>query len=222
MSIVAEFSLPPRAIPGGETLESLPEATIELERLVPMGDAALPFFWVVDADPQRFRERFQAEEGVAAVEILTEVESGALFRAEWASEAVVVQGMSDLRVTILDATGTADGWTFQVRGGSRDHLGAFRQLLTDQGVDVEIGRIYGFAELLGDDRLLTPEQRRTLLLAYQRGYFDEPRQVTQAELGDHFGISGRAVSNRLRRGTRNLVTSSLLDPTTRGDSNGPT
>jgi len=63
MSIVAEFSLPPRAIPGGETLESLPEATIELERLVPMGDAALPFFWVVDADPQRFRERFQAEEG---------------------------------------------------------------------------------------------------------------------------------------------------------------
>ena len=219
MSIVAEFSLPPGAIPGGDTLESLPEATIKLERLVPTGDAALPFFWVFDADPQRFLDGLRSEPEVATVEVLADVEVSALFQAEWTPDAAVIQGMQELRTTILDATGTADGWTFQVRAQSRDQLGAFRHLFTDRGIDVEIRRIYSFAELLGDDRLLTPEQRQTLVLAYQRGYFDEPREVTQAELGEHFGISGRAVSNRLRRGTRNLVTSTLLDPTTRDSSN---
>ncbi|WP_232703056.1 helix-turn-helix domain-containing protein [Halobacterium wangiae] len=221
MSIVAEFSLPPRAIPGGETLESLPAATVKLERLVPTGDAALPFFWVFDVDHQRFLEGLRDESGVSTVEVLTEVESSALFRAEWTPDAVAIQGIHEMRATVLDATGTADGWTFQVRAPSRDQLGAFRQLFTDRGVPVEIRRIYAFADLLSDDRLLTPEQRQTLIFAYQRGYFDEPRGVTQADLGEHFDISGRAVSNRLRRGTRNLVTSTLLDPTTRDDSNEP-
>lgn len=220
MSIVAEFSLPPGAIPGGETLEGLPEATIRLERLVPTGDAALPFFWVFDCDPQRFLDGLEREPAVADTEVLAEVETSALFRAEWTPDAAVIGGIRDLEATILDATGTADGWTFQVRAENRERLGAFRQIFTSQGVDVEIRRIYSFSELMEGDRLLTPEQRKTLILAYQRGYFDEPRQVTQAELGDQFDISGRAVSNRLRRGTRNLITSTLLDPTTRGDSGG--
>jgi len=218
MSIVAEFGLPPQAIPGGSTLEDLPEATIKLERLVPTGDAALPFFWVFDCDPQRFLDGLAREPAVADVEVLAEVEFSALFQAEWTPEAAVIMGIRDLEATILDATGTADGWTFQVRAKDRECLGAFQQIFTNQGIDVEIRRIYSFSELMAGDRLLTPEQRKTLVLAYQRGYFDEPRQVTQADLGDQFDISGRAVSNRLRRGTRNLITSTLLDPTTRRDS----
>ena len=220
MSIVAEFSLPPQAVPGGETLEDLPEATIKLERLVPTGDAALPFFWVFDADPQRFLDELESEPAVADIEVLAEVELSALFRAEWTPDAAVIREIQNLRATILDATGTADGWMFQVRAENRERLGAFRQIFTSQDIDIEIRRIYSFSELMQGDQLLTPEQRKTLILAYQRGYFDEPRQVTQAELGEQFDISGRAVSNRLRRGTRNLVTSTLLDPTTRRDSDG--
>ena len=220
MSIVAEFGLPPQAIPGGETLVDLPEATIKLERLVPTGDAAFPFFWVFDADPQRFLDGLESEPAVADTEVLAAVESSALFRAEWTPVAAVIRGIQDAQATILDATGTADGWTFQVRARNRERLGAFRQIFTSQDIDVEIRRIYSFSELMEGDRLLTPEQRKTLILAYQRGYFDEPRQVTQAELGEQFDISGRAVSNRLRRGTRNLITSTLLDPTTRRDSKG--
>lgn len=221
MSIVAEFSLPPAAIPGGQTLEDLPDATIQLERLVPTGDAALPFFWVFDADPSCFLDGLRGESSVADVEVLAEVELSALFRVAWTPGVDVVEGIREMDATILDATGTSDGWTFQVRARNRECLGVFRQLFTGRGIDVEIRRIYSFAELMEGDRLLTPEQRKTLLLAYQRGYFDEPRQVTQAELGEQFGISGRAVSNRLRRGTRNLITSTLLDPATKSDSNGP-
>lgn len=220
MSIVAEFSLPPQAIPGGETLEAVPEATIKLERLVPAGDAALPFFWVFDADPEEFLDELCSEPEIEAIEVLAEVEVSALFQAEWTPDADVIRRIQNLEVTILDATGTSDGWTFQIRAQDRERLGAFKQIFTSQGIDVEIRRIYSFAELMEGDRLLTAEQRKTLLLAYQRGYFDEPRAVTQSDLGDEFDISGRAVSNRLRRGTRNLIISTLLDPTTRRDSSG--
>lgn len=221
VSIVAEFSLPRDAIPGGETLAEMPDATVQLERLVPTGEAALPFFWVFDADPDRFLDGLRTEPGVADVDVLTELELSALFEVTWKPDVAVVDGFREMQATILDATGTSDGWTFQVRARDRECLGVFRQLFTSRGVDVEIRRIYDFAELMEGDQLLTPEQRKTLLLAYQRGYFDEPRQVTQAELGEQFGISGRAVSNRLRRGTRNLITSTLLDPTTKDDSDGP-
>lgn len=66
--------------------------------------------------------------------------------------------------------------------------------------------------MVESERPVTPEQREVLVAAYEQGYFDQPRQVTQTELGQQFGISGRAVSNRLLRGTKNLISSNLLEP----------
>ena len=47
-------------------------------------------------------------------------------------------------------------------------------------------------------------------MAYRAGYFEQPRETTQDELGECFGISHRAVPDRLRRGIRNLIAQTLL------------
>lgn len=52
---------------------------------------------------------------------------------------------------------------------------------------------------------LTPTQRQLLDLAVERGYFDVPRQVTAAELGEELGVSASAVSDRLRRVESNVL-----------------
>lgn len=44
MSIIAEFSIPPEALPGGDILTDMPNTTLELERIVPTEENALPFF----------------------------------------------------------------------------------------------------------------------------------------------------------------------------------
>ena len=212
MSIVAEFIIPTDAVPGGNTLGYFPEATIELERIIPTGNTALPFFWVFEAEPEVFLDRVQTEPEIADVDVLAEVHNGALYRATWTPEASIIEGIKTLNATILTAIGTADEWLFRVRATDRDRLAAFQRIFSDQGIPVELRRIYNFAELVEGDRPLTPEQQETLVAAYREGYFDQPRRISQADIGEQFGITGRAVSNRLRRGTRNLIASTLLKP----------
>ena len=45
MTLIAEFTIPPEALPLGDLLTDRPEAEIEIERIIP-GDATIfPFFW---------------------------------------------------------------------------------------------------------------------------------------------------------------------------------
>lgn len=211
MSTVAEFTIPPEELPAGDILVERPEVQIEIERIVPTHESALPFFWVRGSDSETFMEQAAEEAELEEVEQLERVDKGALFRAKWATDTGIIQGIKRLNATIIEATGTSDCWRFQVRTQDREAFKDFREIFEEQGISVHLNRLYSFSELLeGDSRELTPEQRETLILAYRRGYFDNPRRTTQEELGDHFGISRRAISDRLRRGIRNLIVTSLV------------
>ena len=210
MSVVAEFVIPAQKLAGGRTLQRMPEATIQLERVVPTGDRALPFFWMAGAPTEPFLESLRTEPEISSVEVLTTVENRALFQVEWTPGGTILGAIKQLNATILDAVGTDEKWLFRVRAQDREGLLTFQHMFAEEEIPVQLQRVYDLAEQVENQRPLTPDQRETLIVAYQTGYFDEPRQITQTELGEQFDISGRAVSNRLRRGTKNLVASELL------------
>lgn len=58
--------------------------------------------------------------------------------------------------------------------------------------------------------VLTEEQRETLLLAYERGYFTEPRETDLETLGAELDVSPSAVAGRLKRGMKLLIEETLL------------
>ncbi|MFC7019992.1 MULTISPECIES: helix-turn-helix domain-containing protein [Haloarcula] len=58
---------------------------------------------------------------------------------------------------------------------------------------------------------LTAPQREALLLAYEMGYFDEPRAATLEDIAARLDISRQAVANRLRRGHRALIRKMLSE-----------
>ncbi|WP_290816997.1 bacterio-opsin activator domain-containing protein [Halovivax sp.] len=211
MTVVAEFTIPPEALPFGETLLSTPGTEIEVERIVPTRESALPFFWVWGEDPAVFVDEAEREPNVANVELLERVEDGALFRAEWAPNAELIRGINRLDATVVEAVGTADRWRFEVRTQDRSAFTDFQDLFEAQGIAIDLIRLYDLAELVeGTHRSVTPEQRETLIAAFRAGYYEDPRETTQAELGERFDVSHRAVSDRLRRGTRNLVGDALV------------
>jgi len=214
MSFVAEFTIPPEAIPFGDTLVENPDMRIEVERIVPTAESALPFFWVWGSDPEHFMDAAENEEEIANTRMLEAVENGALFRAEWSPNATLVRGLSDLKATILESEGTAEQWRFEVRAQDRNAFIEFQEVFQKEGIPISLTRIYDLAELVeGDRQTLTPKQRETLIRAYREGYFDKPRKVSQEELGAELGVSYRSISERLRRGTRNLIVATLLpDP----------
>lgn len=211
MPVVAEFSFPADAVPLGAVFEQQPDVRIELEEVIPADDAAIPYFWVYDADTEALVDLVERDPEVETLTILSERRAATLVEAEWTPDAAVISGIRVLDPTIMEGTGTVDGWQFQVRAADRESLIEFQRIFSEEGIDVELDRIYGFAKGPESDRALTGAQRETLLAAYRDGYYDDPRRSTQRDLAEQFDISQRAVSNRLRRGTKNLVASSLTD-----------
>lgn len=56
---------------------------------------------------------------------------------------------------------------------------------------------------------LTDRQYEALALAISHGYYDNPRQATATDLAEEMGISQPSMSNLLRRGERQLLTSTI-------------
>lgn len=71
-------------------------------------------------------------------------------------------------------------------------------------------RIYGLDSLSRVRHNLIDEQHDTLIEAIECGYYDIPRETNLEEFSDRLGLSHQAVSERVRRGVKNLVTSALL------------
>lgn len=219
MSLVAEFTIPTESLPGGNVLRAEPDIRVELERIVPSKEAALPFFWVWGDDPDDFLDQFEADSEIRGVKVLDRVEEGVLVRAQWAPETAMITALEGLDATILEAVGADEEWRFQIRASDRERFTEFRGIFTDHDIPVELIRLYNFAELVEDEHYtITAKQREALIEAFRRGYFEDPRAASQEDLGTHFGISGRAVSKRLRLGTRNLIANTLATSPFEADS----
>ena len=52
---------------------------------------------------------------------------------------------------------------------------------------------------------LSPRQHEVILAAWERGYYEIPREVTTAELAESFGLDRRTVENHIRRAEQKLV-----------------
>jgi predicted DNA binding protein len=213
MATVAEFSVPTSAFPFAGLFEAAPEATVELERVVPVGNVLVPYLWVRRVDGDRLRSVVEREAAVGSAAVVDDLGDEFLLRVEWApDERDFLRAIADAEVSILSATGTADGWTFEVRAESNDRIAAFRSTCRDAGIPAALRTLHSLEPVAnGRSVRLTGPQREALLLAYRRGYFDHPRRATLEEIAAELGISRQALAARLRRGHRRLV-EDVLDP----------
>ncbi|UPW00974.1 helix-turn-helix domain-containing protein [Halorussus gelatinilyticus] len=211
MSVIAELSIPVEDFPLGRALAVTPNMQIELERIVPTDTGALPFFWVRGDDVDAFVAELREETDVDAISILDRFEDGALIRATWTATPGFVEGILRSEATLLEVTRYDDVWRFRLRSPDREAVAALQRYCAENDIDLRLDRISSLGEVeSGQQYGLTDDQRRTIVTAFEAGYFDDPRGTTLEELGTEFDISPRAVSKRLRRGLRNLVDATLI------------
>lgn len=206
MSTVIEFTVPAEACALGRSLGDDPRARLELDRVVPTGDTVMPFFWVWNRDPDAFVEAARDEEAIEEVTIVDRVDDGALLSARWNREAAgTLFAIARTQGALLDARVANGEWRFEVRFDDTASTAEFRQFCADYGVPLSIQRVAS-ASPREDDRFgLTTEQREALTIAYEQGYFAEPRSATLEDVANALGISPRAVAGRLRRGQATLL-----------------
>lgn len=211
MATEATVTVPSDGFPLGTVFSKLPGVTVELERIVPARDVVVPYFWVRGIESEDIEAAFETHPGVQNIRLIDSVEDEYLLRVEWAVDYDdVLTVLTETEVAVTEASGTNQQWTFEVRGDARSDISDFASRCRELDIPITVTAVHALTPLESvTEAVLTDTQQEVLVLAYERGYFESPRAVTMAELGDELGISQQAVASRLRRGINNILGATL-------------
>ncbi len=211
MSVIAQLSVDGDDFGLGRALDVISGITIELESLVPMGERAVPFFWVHNSQRDVFIDTLYDEEYIGEIREVDVLDGRTLYALEWVADTdEFFRGIQQQDAQVLGALGTPRRWEFELRFPSHDALSDFQRHCIGEGITLDVSRIYNpTPPESGPWFGLTPVQRETLLLAIEEGYYDIPRQCTTLELAEELGISDQAITERLRRAIVTLVSNTL-------------
>ncbi|MDS0294948.1 helix-turn-helix domain-containing protein [Halogeometricum luteum] len=205
VTTITDIRVAANQFPLGRILQEFPDVEIELERIVPTREQIIPLFWVESEREREVEQTLQKDSLVEEISQLTRTPDRILYSVNWSSEVdSLVRAIVDLNVDVLTAEGTANFWEFRLQFTDREQLSQFRRTCKDEGIDIELLRVYN-PQMPQETGPLSPEQQDALTTAYEEGYWDVPRGISQRELAALVGISDNSMSQRLRRGTKIAV-----------------
>ena len=212
MSVIVHLRIPADSFELGRILEIESGTTLELENMVPLGEKAVPFVVVEDADRDAFEQRVHDHPSVEAIQKVNQHNTETLYGLDWmVSRDLFFEGIIETGAQLLSAKGGPTTWEFELRFPSHEALSAFQEYCANAHIDLEVGRIYNPTRPeAGLWYGLSPEQRATLVHAVQGGYYSIPRTTSTQDLADEFDISDQAVTERLRRAIITLVENTLI------------
>ncbi len=213
MATEATFTIPSTQFPLGSVFERFPGVTVELERIIPARDVVVPYFWVRGTESNDVESAFGDHPGVKTVRLIDSVEDEHLLRVQWALDhAGVLSTLTETDIALIEAVGTNQQWTFDIRGEDRRAISHFQRRCRELDIPITLTKLHALMPLSSDtEAALTGPQQEALTLAYNRGYFNSPREVTMVELGNELGISQQAVGSRLRRGINQILKRTLSE-----------
>lgn len=199
-------------------LTNYPSCTIRLEPSISIATEMVPYVWTTGVSSDRVEELLSQEPQVRDAEIVDTTNGGFLVGLTWGDDGDVNPLLATLRelpVAVSKAVGTGEGWYLTLRFQTTDAVSRFYREYRNANITVNPLRIQQNAPWMNEWRHrygLTATQRKTLVEAYESGYFEVPRKTSLVELADRYGVSSNAVSERLRRGINTLLGHALVDP----------
>lgn len=218
MSVIVELSLPPSEFELGRILDLEGGTNVSLETMVPLGTRAVPFFRLGGDARTSFEEQVRTHPAVYDIHVVNTNGDETLYALDWQiTRDSFFQGILSQDAHVLEATGTAGTWSFEIRFSSHESLAAFKKHCHSENVEMTVERVFNPTRPeAGQWYGLTPPQRETMRYAVENGYYDIPRQISTKDIAEHFDVSDQAITERLRRAIDTLVTNTLLVPERNG------
>lgn len=217
MAKVVELTIPARQFALAETFESLPEARFEAVPVVAHPSrGAMAFFSATSALPEKVTEELEADETTATVVPLSQRGERQLYHISWQPRIrTVLRVLLQTTGSLLCAWGTADRWELRFLFPEQESVSDICSNWRMHGIEPSIQRVVGVAGKFGFAEMdLSPCQHDTLLRAYEMDYYDVPRGATLERVATDLQVSHQALSERLRRGHRNLIQTTLCESPT--------
>lgn len=211
MTIVGRFRVSAELFAIEETLQRVPDAVIEIERVVATGDVLTPYFWVTECDLEEFEAAAEADGSIEDLRHLDTYERAAFYRADWTDRSEAINfAYTSVDAIIVEATGQYDEWELRIRFDDDDRVREFNEYCRENDIDYVLEHLY---DEEGDRRGarfgLTDKQAAVLMTAWEMGYFEEPRRSTLADVGAELGVAKQTAARRLRRAHQTWIGDAL-------------
>lgn len=170
------------------------------------------FFRVESSDFDAVESALEVDHTVADFSSVLEMGTQWTYRIEYADDAKLITPLIAERGGLtLESKSYLNGWLLQLQLEGHDALYDLHEYANERDIRFDV------LELKQNDGLedrfdfgLTASQTEALVAAYRHGYYDDPREISMEELASLLGISGTAVSGRLRRGSARLIEERLV------------
>ncbi|MFC6955395.1 helix-turn-helix domain-containing protein [Halorubellus litoreus] len=195
------------------TIRAAPEMTIRPDYQTVVEDGVkILFFTVTGDDYASFEDALLADDTIGEPTLVAEENTHRVYRARVApATKAVTPTTAKLDIWLVDAKSADGGWLVRLRIPNRDALLRFRDHCGDENIQFHVRRLSTHSA--GDEPFvgLTETQLNTLQTAFDAGYFDIPRGVSQTELAEMLDISTSALSQRLRNALGQLIEGTVAD-----------
>ncbi len=170
-------------------------------------------YHVESADFDRFEAGLREDHTVGAFERVVDVNEGeAIYSFEYTDAAKLISPVvAAANGVILDMENDGAAWMLTVWMPERTGLVDVWDYARQHDVAIDLLRVNEYEGLATTDAGLTDSQREALLVAFETGYFEEPRNADLGDVAAELDISRPAASGLLRRGLRRLVVATLVD-----------
>lgn len=210
MGTVATLAIPAEEFALWETLEAVPEASFECERIVESGESVMPLLWARAPDGEELERALHADPSARDVSLLSEFDDESLYRMAWVDHIQLITHMlTNSHATILSAVTDDSRWVVRILFPDHDSLATTNEFCRDHGLTFDLLSIVRMEGEPSARYGLTPAQYTAIVTAHERGYFDVPRGCSLKEIAAEAGISHQAFSERLRRGLEALIQETL-------------
>jgi hypothetical protein len=212
MTVVADVSVPVNAVELGRLFDAGADASLVLERVVPMAETSVPFVWLEHTRRSDALETLERHPTVEEATVVCDRPERSLYAIDWdVTGEPLFAAIQAADCQFLGGWISNGDWQFDLRFPGQQQLSAFREYCEEESLPVEFRRVYNPTKPgTGAHYGLTPRQRETLIEAVTEGYYSIPREYSTKELGDSLGISDQAVTERLRRAIITLVENTLI------------
>lgn len=223
-AFIAEFTLSSPEI--RDEASFIPEVELDMVDLyLGRNDRIQGIFWVDAPDDDAFEESLSESNLIGDWELLVDRPGRKLYNLTVAQGGALSRPVDRSREynVVWQQTRVQEG-ALRIRAivPDRKALTGFHQAIREDGYEFSLHQVTSDIESgLAGEPSLSKRQREALILAYERGYYEQPRQVSLAEIGEELGISESAVSGRLLRGISQLLEDTLPVDENRDEADGP-
>ncbi|WP_394742571.1 helix-turn-helix domain-containing protein [Natronococcus roseus] len=207
MTSIADLEIPGDGTGLAELFDAVPSLTCEMEQVIASSGHGL---WLSGPSKAEIEAAMADAAAIENYSLISSDDDRWLYDIEFDPETVdPLELVLEEDGTVLSASASGGSWLLSVRVLEREDVSSLYDRLVDNDVTPTIVRLFDVADESHSQCGLTQRQYETLVAAIDHGYFEIPREVSMQELSEELGISHQALSERLRRAYRALVTSEL-------------